>query len=662
LKYLKDFCPSDPEIWGKGKMIITTRNENIKTVRYLGEIRAVSIGELEEEEKARLFENASGLPQSEETRNFLKQIPSYPLDVCSAACYVKSTGVSLSEYLKRTREISEEFLDISSRLMSESSNYDRTRYGIVTSNFREIFGKNKLFGELLTLICFFDSQKIPLKILRRMNGAVVADDLISHLKQYSAISCERDEISIHRSAQSAGLDYLLKETRLSEKIAFMKKAISLLTPCERLEAICDNLSAVLPHLESFLRKMDQTPMPNLERCKIDLLLTIGDIYRFKEPSSYESLKYFKRALEGGRGRLSEPEIASINFKIGGALSRTGKNDEAMKYLSASLDGLKAGKRFVELAHSYCTVGVIDMRKNLFNEANENFQKAIKVLDEAERASPPTLDSKLARVCVYRNMALNYFTDGIDRGNAEQAIELMKKAVETLLKEGPNDKTLCNLVSCKSRLAGIYNAFGEYDLSLKEGMEAETLIERLSSSDNGAFCAKGILLLKRGVSYLRLDRIKEAQACLKQAKAIFSKAIMPDYLFRLKAREIEVLIGLNRLEEAFSVCEEIFAWQNRERNNYCDLLFYSRYYCAALIKYRQNDLESAQKYFQKFFCSMKKLCAKIVPKAEFEKLIERNAFEENPAEIKSSFENALKVFEAACGKDRGFLEFCARNKI
>ncbi|MDR0968648.1 MAG: LuxR C-terminal-related transcriptional regulator, partial [Holosporaceae bacterium] len=282
LKYLKEFCPNNPEVWGTGKVIITTRNENIKTVRYLGDIDAISVGELEEDEKAELFESVSGIPPNKETANFLKQIPGYPLDVFTAACYIKISGISLSEYLKRTSEISDEFVTVSKRLMAESLNYDKTRYGIVTSNFREILSKNKSFGELLLLICLFDSQKIPLKILRQMSGAVVADNLISYLKQYSVVSCDGDEASIHRSVQSIGLDYLSKEMRLSEKSAFLKKAISICAPYDCLKATYTNSVKLIPHLKAFLEKMDKLLVPNAERYKTLLLITIGDIYRFGE--------------------------------------------------------------------------------------------------------------------------------------------------------------------------------------------------------------------------------------------------------------------------------------------------------------------------------------------------------------------------------------------
>ncbi|MDR2781848.1 MAG: LuxR C-terminal-related transcriptional regulator, partial [Holosporaceae bacterium] len=528
LEYLKIFCPLSINMWGKGKIIITTRNENIKTVDYLGKIKIIPVCELEQKEKIELFSSILETQENTEIKEFLEQIPGYPLDISSAAHYLKNTGISITEYLKYTQNISKEFENMSKRFMLESTNYDRTRYGIITSNFREILSKNNLFLELLCLISLFDSQDIPLQILRQVSGALPADDLVSHLKRYSMITSNGNKISIHRSIQSIWLDCISKEMNLREKNEFINKMFSLLAPYDHLEANYNALGELIPHLKSLVEKIDKLCTSNLNRQKIDWLVTIGDIYRLKESSSSASINYFNQALALNQENpcLSSTEIALINFKIGWVYSLMSQNDEAIEFLSLGLLDLeKNGDHPEELAQSYRLIGIIKMRKNLFAESNECFKKAIRVLDAAEKhqqllnssdqksrgaAQLMLVNLKVIRAHIYSNMAYSYFMEGINRGKAVEAVQIMKKAISILDGTTPvSEKVICHLISCRSRLSGIYNALCKYDLSLEEGRKAEKLIENLSSVDNSTFYAQGIILRERGLSYLRLNDVKNA---------------------------------------------------------------------------------------------------------------------------------------------------------
>jgi tetratricopeptide (TPR) repeat protein len=238
---------------------------------------------------------------------------------------------------------------------------------------------------------------------------------------------------------------------------------------------------------------------------------------------------------------------------------------------------------------------------------------------------------------------------------------MKNAIDVLTKNAKSDeKTTEHLIGYKTRLSGIYNALGKYDLSLKEGKEAENLLKTRASMNNNSFCNHGIILRERGLSHLRLNKVNEAYDYFMQAKEIFSKAMISDYLFRLKMHEAEALIRMDRLDEAFMACEEIFAMRNRERNNYCDLFFNTCYYHAAVIKHRQGNAKAALEYFREFFLSMKELCRKIVPEAEYYELIKQNAFDGN--DMRACFENSLKVFEAIYWKDYEFTKYYVEENL
>jgi tetratricopeptide (TPR) repeat protein len=265
------------------------------------------------------------------------------------------------------------------------------------------------------------------------------------------------------------------------------------------------------------------------------------------------------------------------------------------------------------------------------------------------------------------MAFNYSMNGINRADAPKAVEIMKKAVEILstAKIDQNSRfyqKIRGIVAIHtSRLAGIYNALGKYDLALETASDAEKIVKE-SPTDSNIIYANGIIARERGLAHLRLNKLQEAYDYFMEAKRIFSRASIGAYLFRLKMHEAESLIRLNRLEEAWAACESMFSTKDRERNNYCDLFFNTCYYHAAVIKYRQKNVGAAKEYFAKFFASMLVLCKNILPKEKFDKLVRQNAFEENPRDIKTCFENSLKVFEAIYWKDYEFTKYYVEENL
>ncbi|MDR2782135.1 MAG: hypothetical protein LBB21_06850 [Holosporaceae bacterium] len=113
----------------------------------------------------------------------------------------------------------------------------------------------------------------------------------------------------------------------------------------------------------------------------------------------------------------------INLKIGEICTLTSANDEAMLYLKRSLDSLPSSD-LVNLAMNYSLIGIIHMRKDHFNEANNYFEKTIAELDK-EKVDNISLQKMKSNI--YADMAFNYFMDGINRNNAPKAAEIMEKS-------------------------------------------------------------------------------------------------------------------------------------------------------------------------------------------------------------------------------------------
>ncbi|MDR1362022.1 MAG: LuxR C-terminal-related transcriptional regulator [Holosporaceae bacterium] len=674
---ISSYFPQNDSIWGNGILLITTRNKNLSHSSNLKRETDVNVENLSSQEQYALFckilygDNYANFSQKKtgEIKNFLKQIPTMPLDVSAAAYYLKNTNASFEDYIKITEKTTEDFEKIQSKLLEESINYSKTRYGIITSTFEEIIRQNRNFKELLLFICLLDSQGIPKKLLKSVADSVLVDNFIYNLRKHSLITYDDDRISIHRSTQNIGLSYFMGAVNLAvnlnEKKEMAQKFISFLTPYEYLETNYGNLEKFIPHLKSLLNKIDRLFAGNsfADGWKIDLMITTANIYRYKAYRTADALDCFQKVLELNEASkyLSQESIAAINLKIGEIYTLMSANDEAMSHLKRSVDSLSPND-FIGLAMSDRLMGIVHMRKDHFDEANKYFEKAIAELDK-EKVDGVSL--REMKSDIYADMSFNYFMDGINRDNAARAAEIMKKAIAIISAAAAdptaNIKVAGRLAIHMSRLAGIYNALGKYDFALKTAQEAEDIIKKLPL-DSDLLYAQGIVAREKGLSYLRLNKIKEAYDYFLEAKKIFSQARVGAYLFRLKMHEAESLIRLDRLDEAWKACESMFATKDRERNNYCDLFFNTCYYHAAVIKCKQNDIKSAADYFAKFFASMETLCKNILSAEKYHELIKQNAFLENPADLKTCFENSSRIFEAIYWKDYEFTKYYVEENL
>lgn len=222
---IQKYFPRDSNAWGHGIIILTTRNSNIQT-DYV-----IPIRELDQTQMLTLFLNIIGHKdiqkltsiQKEEVNHFLKVIPPFPLDVLMAAYYLKATNVSYENYLERLKEYSDNFAIAQSNIIKEISDYNKTRYSIITLSLKQLIETNNNFKDLLLFISLIDSQEIPREILDNYKNNILIDNFIYNLKKYSLImnkdytlSNSPSALSIHRSIQEISLMYLIRTYNLDK--------------------------------------------------------------------------------------------------------------------------------------------------------------------------------------------------------------------------------------------------------------------------------------------------------------------------------------------------------------------------------------------------------------------------------------------------------------
>lgn len=677
---IKTYFPHTFTVWGNGDLIITTRNANLRYISCIGTSRAIVVSSLTPQEQLSLFCrilydcSSDDLEKSQYDKivEFLKQIPQMPLDVSAAAYYLKNTKSSFENYLKITSKTTEDFEKIQSTLLEESINYSKTRYGIISSTFQNILSDNPKFSGLLLLTCLLDSQNIPKKLLNDYKGSVAADNFIYNMRKHSLITDDGASFSIHRSTQSIGLDYMMSTLKNEEKIAIVSRLVSLLSPYDVLSETYVDVLKLVPHLSAFLGKLSefQSCECSFDRSKIDLLLVIGNITRYKECLAAECLKYFEEAIKINErcNHLDKFQVSDILLKIGTVYSSMCMNDKALEYLERSFISCEYNEKYaIKFARNHMQIGIIRMRKNEFDSANESFKTALSILSNINSS-----EVKFTLADIYASIAFNYFTKNINRRDMAVAVKMMQKAIGLLNCKidfskplsSADTKLVGEIIRHKGRLSGIYNALGKYDRAMIEADEADNLVQKLPYQDNNSFCSYGVILREKALSSLRLNDVEKAYDFFSQAKAVFSKAMVGDYLFRLKMHEAEVFIRRGQLEQGYKTCLDCLGIENRERNNYCDLFFNTCYYHAAVIKYKSGEYKVSLRHFQDFFDNIKLFCKEFLDVERYQKLLKIRAFDvpDGSDRLKRCFENSLKIFEEIYWPGYEFVKYYVEENL
>lgn len=233
---LQNYFPLDTATWGKGKIVLTTRNRNIQNNKYVNHI--INVKELTPLQKLTLFMNitTNGNPSlftkthREEVQQFLHHIPSFPLDVSIAAYYLRTTNISYNEYLENLKKNNATFTNVQESILKETGDYIKTRYGIITVSLENVLKSHKDFSNLLLFMSLLDSQHIPRDLLNAYRKDMnLVDRFIFDLKKYSLVINDSllpipsgSTFSMHRNTQEICLAYLTTILKLEKSTPLLQ--------------------------------------------------------------------------------------------------------------------------------------------------------------------------------------------------------------------------------------------------------------------------------------------------------------------------------------------------------------------------------------------------------------------------------------------------------
>ncbi len=474
---IQPYFPYDPNIWGSGQIILTTRDINIQNNKHITHV--IQMGELTPNQKLDLFSNimtnGGQLPftlvQKEGAKTFLSQIPPFPLDVAIAAYYLKSTNISYDQYLEHLEEGKRSFESIQENVLKESGDYAKTRYHIISLSLKQLMDTHKDFGELLLFISLLDSHHIPRDLLDTYKDNAIVDDFIYNLKKYYLITHENSPssslgqtLSIHRSTQGIGLAYLTKVLDLKQNHKL--------------------LQTISNSLENYM--MDAIDTEDSARMK----LLVSHCEWFLKHDHL--LEYQSKEAIGG-------ELGGIYFSLN-------NYPKAQQILEGNLKG-ELQNHTAQMAHTLVYLALV-------HRVLANYEKAKNLLEESlqiYKHHDPENHTRIAQLIAYLG--------GVEGelGNYEKSRDLLEQSLAMFQQ---HDQTAPLRVAwILTSLGNVYRELSEYNKA-KESLEQSLLIYKKEYPENHVRTAWALALL--GNVYRSLGQYDKSRDLLEQSLQIYKK--------------------------------------------------------------------------------------------------------------------------------------------
>jgi tetratricopeptide (TPR) repeat protein len=195
-----------------------------------------------------------------------------------------------------------------------------------------------------------------------------------------------------------------------------EKILSRLSSYEYPDHNYNDIKRLVPHLKTVLANLEELKLTERKKIsfQIELLVTIGYIYRFKEQTVDESISYLEKALQLNDEHkiLSKCEAAKVMIVLGESCVLLNLNDKAEEILKKSCRDLESDPtQITDHANNLRLLGILHMRHNKFDAANACFDDAI---NELERNNCNAVFSLVTKARTYAAKSTNYVNQYINK--------------------------------------------------------------------------------------------------------------------------------------------------------------------------------------------------------------------------------------------------------
>jgi tetratricopeptide (TPR) repeat protein/DNA-binding CsgD family transcriptional regulator len=535
---VQKYLPQDPITGGNGKILLTTRNNNIQNHKYIQD--SLLIPELNPDQKFDLFrkivdqggQSLIRTEQIEKVKAFLEHLPPFPLDILFAAYYLKTTNTTYDTYLDNLAKNSKDLELIAKSLLKGFGDYPQTRYSLVTLSLEHIISINKDFQDLFLLISLLGWEHVPKALLEKYKNKPTVDDFIYNLKKHSLILSENSAVSgtsptfsIHHTTQAIMRSYILNILGEEKAKKLTQDICNLLDSCFKnfLENNCYNeifcqKNFLINHLISFVNHKDLLDE-----------YTIGIIYR-NLGVSYGYLKNFinsKIFLEKSLFIFEKTPVKNYSQlvrtlkNLGVVYKLLGKQKEAraclekviLIYKNQHLPKTDAG-----LYQALLALGDVYRRIRDYSKAQELYEQSLAILEENYPDNKTAKFRAIIALGVLYKQIGNYQKA---RFYLEDSFTYFSKSNEKKFLEG-------EYIWSAIYLGDLYLCLG-YPEKAKEYVQKgfNELQKNFSQPEPGL--GGGIIHL--GKVLMNLGECKKALSLFEQGEQIFRKSLLPENDFR-----------------------------------------------------------------------------------------------------------------------------------
>ena len=696
---LEHFFPHDADLYGAGKVVITTRDQSGMSSKYLDPDSIVDVDALTTSEILTLFTkmtyNTEAYVFSREKEKklikFLSNIPPYPLDVSVASYYIKNSDITCEMYLERMKDNTKAFRNAQSAFIKDSRAYAKTRYNIITLSIKRLIETEPEFRSLLMLLSFVSAENIPKALFESYKDPVLIDRFISSLKKYAFISSKilskndsGSTFSIHRSTQEIIKDFLCEQNEKSDienKIQVFTSLLQKFAETYVLKEPGTRLDLV-SHINEFIQNSDKTlrDSSNKEQIKQDLYYALGYAHKRFSRNLLREKEYFVKAYasQSQTQHIPNHKLAVMLNDLASICVDLSHNDDAIVYAQKSFSLCKSlSDKTLVSADCLRVIGLAYLLKNDFAKAKLYLNKGIHVLSSLDVNA-----RKESEASIYALLGWLYSVTYINGERAEEGITYGHKAVSVMNAEqqlyselSPNkkdkrEKISCEVARAKATLADIYCHFGDYKKAYELGYRDVQYIIDNHLDTCSHYLLKVYVAIGLGEIHLRENRLMEAKKTLTKVIKDAENLVGSTNMMLLSPRvfSAETHVRLNELNAAYNDCLAAFKTEQIECPNYSKLLLATAYYHAAIIKYKQGDFAKSFEHFTVFFKHIKKACRAISSKKAYEALEGKGVFNihrvasdaANSDVVKPYFKQATTVFKAVYGDMHAFVKEYVEN--
>lgn len=471
---MAQFIPQCPH----GNVLITTRNMQVGSRLTKGKF-PIEVGKMDENEATQLLRQ--GLQEGDESEKTLVELSSrlefLPLALVQAAAFIQENSITVGEYLELldgSQNDLVELLDEEFETVGRGSDTPRAVAQTWMLSFQQIERQYLFASELLSLMCFFDRQKIPLDFVdfyaretlpTESNTKLQLVKALGVLKAFCFIRAEKGgDHTMHRLVQLVTRTWLARKGRIAEFTRHAFSAVSDFYPYAEFDdaewwkedmATC---TAYLSHARSVLEaQIIETEEDRLIRASV--LHRVGSFFRF-QGRYRESESLQREGLSIRRELLGEEHLQTrvTISDLAGSLADLGRFEESDKLLKGLIETLR---RLYGDDHEETLNAMGNLAVHLAHQGKEEESHAllIQVVESKKRILG---EEHISTIEAMDNLAV-----GLEE---EEGAEMQRRVVEVKIKVYGEENP--STLHSKANLATILFHMGGTNLSEAEDLQLE----------------------------------------------------------------------------------------------------------------------------------------------------------------------------------------------